>query len=247
MSNSKKYKYLIVFSYDGSRFNGFQRLKDANSIQGEIERVLSIINKEKTYIRGAGRTDRGAHAYGQTAHFELNNFIEPLSLIKVINNYINKFIVINECYIVNDEFHARFDAKQKTYIYKINVGKANPLYQSYMYQINKQLDYKKMKKCCKLFVGAHDFEYFVSGKRFNDNYDSIIKKVKITKKNNIITIKFVGKSFYTYMIRNLVGAIVNVGLSKTDIKTVKDILDKKIDKRLPTAPPQGLYLLKIKY
>lgn len=245
--SDKKFKYLIVFSYDGSKFNGFQRLKDELTVQGEIERVLSRINKEKTPIWGAGRTDKGAHALGQTAHFELNNYIEPKSLIKVINNYINKFIVIKDCQLKDKDFHSRFCVKEKTYKYVINVGEANPLYQSYMFQINKKLNYLAMKKCCKLFVGPHDFEYFVSGKRFNNNYDLIINEVKMKKKKNIIIFTFKGKSFYTYMIRNLVGAILNVGLNKTDLKTVNNMLLKTQDKRLPTLPACGLYLEKIKY
>ena len=130
MSN-KKYKYLIGFAYDGSKFNGFQRLKNEKTVQGEIERVLSS-------IWGAGRTDKNAHALFQTAHFELNNYIEPKSLIKVINNYIDKFIVIKDCKIVDKDFHARFDVKEKTYIYKINTGESNPLYQSYMFQTQKR-------------------------------------------------------------------------------------------------------------
>ena len=244
---NKKYRYLIKFAYDGSKFNGFQRLKNEKTIQGEIERVLSRINKEKTFIWGAGRTDKNAHAFGQTAHFELNNYIEPKALIKVINNYIDKYIVIKDCKIVSNDFHARFDVKEKTYIYKINNGESNPLYQSYMYQIQKELNLKKMKKCCKLFIGAHNFEYFVSGKRYNDNYDLIINKVKIKKKKDIITFTFIGKSFYTYMIRNLVGAIVNVGLGKTDISTVEKMLNHNLDKRLPRLPANGLYLMNIKY
>ncbi len=246
-NNNKKYKYLITFAYDGSKFNGFQRLKDTKTVQGEIERVLSKINKCQTNIWGAGRTDKGAHALGQTAHFELNNYINPKDLIKVINNYIDKFIVIKNCILVNENFHARFSVKLKTYFYKINIGEKTPFYQSYMYQFSKKLDYKQMKKCCKIFEGPHDFEYFVSGKRFNNNYESIIKCIKINKRGNIITIKFVGKSFYTYMIRNLVGAIMYVGQNKITLQEVKNILDKKIEKRLPTAPPQGLYLAQIKY
>lgn len=245
--SDNKYKYLIVFAYDGSKFNGFQRLKNEKTVQGEIERVLSIINKETTRIWGSGRTDKCAHALHQTAHFELNHYIEPKAFIKVINNYIDKFIVVKDCKIVDKDFHARFDVKEKTYIYKINIGDFNPLYQSYMYQTSKKLNYKKMKKCCKLFIGAHNFEYFVSGKRYNNNYDLIIKKVKIKKKHDIITLTFIGKSFYTYMIRNMVGAILNVGMGKTDINIVEKMLNHELDKRLPTLPATGLYLTNIKY
>ena len=120
-------RYLISVSYNGSKFYGFQRLDKKKSIQGELEKVLTKINKTVVYVKGAGRTDRGVHARDQRVHFDLTINIAPERLIEAMNSMLDDAIRVNSCEIVEDNFHARFDVKKKRYIYVINLGKYDPI------------------------------------------------------------------------------------------------------------------------
>lgn len=239
-------RYLISISYDGSKFQGFQRLKENASVQKVIEEALSKINKDKVIIKGAGRTDRGVHAFDQKAHFDLNINITPEGLKKALNSLVKPYIYINDCKIVSNDFHARFCVKEKSYIYKINLGKYNPLLKDYVNQSVSDLDVKSMKKASKAFLGIHNFKNFVSGER--ENYDCIIYKINFQIKDNILEMEFIGKSFYRYMVRNLVGALIEVGKHKINDKYIKNMLENYDTKlNLPTAEACGLYLKRIKY
>lgn len=242
---STNYNYLITIQYDGSHFSGFQKQKDKRTIQGEIEKVLTKLNKEEVKVVGAGRTDKGVHALSQMVNFKLNRHIKPEKLKYILNQQLDKYIFIKDCIEVNDKFHARFNATNKTYVYMINNGSYNPLLEDYMLQLRKPLNLHKMKKTRKLFIGEKDFENFVSGKR--KNYVSNIYKIKIYKKHNIIYIVITGAHFYQYMVRNIVGALIEVGQEKVNNKLINDMLNKKTKKRLTTALPQGLYLKEVKY
>lgn len=239
-------RYLISISYDGSKFNGFQRLKENNSVQKLIEDALTKINKKEVVIKGAGRTDRGVHAYDQKAHFDLDINITPNGLKKAINSLVKPYVYITDCKEVSDDFHARFSVVQKTYVYKINLGEYNPLLNDYVNQEFKDLDINLMKKVSKEFLGIHNFKNFVSGER--DNYEAIIYSIKFKKVKNILEIEFTGKSFYRYMVRNLVGALIEVGRHKIDSKYIKSMLENhEVSMVLPTASSCGLYLKQIKY
>ena len=239
-------RYLIRISYDGSKFNGFQRLKSGKSVQEEIEKALTKINKKEVIIKGAGRTDRGVHAIDQCAHFDLDIDIQPKQLKRALNSLVKPYIYIKDCKIVDDNFHARFLVKKKTYLYKINLGEYNPLLNEYVHQEINRLDLKAMKQASKEFLGIHNFKNFVSGSR--DNYEAIVYKIKFKKKNNILVVEFTGKSFYRYMVRNLMGALIEVGKHKIDKKYIRDmLLDYEKEINLPTAPSCGLYLVKIEY
>ena len=239
-------KYLISISYDGSKFYGFQRLKGHDTVQKKIEDALSIISKEQIEIKGAGRTDRGVHAFDQKATFNLNINIDCEHLKIALNSLLAPYIYITNVEIVNNDFHPRFNVVKKEYIYKINLGEFNPLLYDYMFEPNYKLNIDKMKECAKLFRGIHNFKNFTSGKR--DNYECIIYEVEFMEKNNILEIKFIGKSFYRYMVRNLVGAILDVSNNKATLEEIKEALEHpEIKKQFKTAIPNGLYLNKIIY
>ena len=239
-------RYLISISYDGSKFNGFQRLKENNSVQALIEKALTKINKSKVEIKGAGRTDRGVHASDQKAHFDLDVNITPEGLKKAINSLVKPYVYINDCVQVNDDFHARFLVKEKKYVYKINLGEYNPLLVDYVYQPKEDLDIEAIKQASREFIGIHNFKNFVSGER--DNYEAIIYDIKFKKTKKILEIEFTGKSFYRYMVRNLVGALIEVGKHKIDSEYIKKMLKKYNEKQvLPTSPACGLYLISVKY
>ena len=239
-------KYLITITYDGSKFNGFQKLNDELTVQGELERALSIINKKKVSVKGSGRTDRGVHAINQKCHFNLDVNINVENLKKAINDRVNQSIYVKDCIVVSEDFHARFDVSKKTYIYIINLGEFDPLVSDYVYNLNRKLDIKAMKRSAKLFLGEHSFENFVSGKR--DNYDCDIYSIKFSLNKNYLYIKVIGKSFYKYMVRNIVGSLIYVGLNKVSLTQINDLINNKKNK-IPysTAPVSGLYLENIEY
>lgn len=239
-------RYLVEVAYDGSNFYGFQRLKGKRSVQEELEHVLSILNNSKVEVKGAGRTDKNVHAYGQRAHFDFNQDIPKDRLINAINDMLADDIKITDIEKVSDDFHARFNVKKKIYQYKINNGVYDVFLHNYYYQPKYNIDINKLKEVAKLFIGVHNFKNFVSGSR--DNYEAIIYNIDIKEIDNKITITFEGKSFYRYMVRNLVGAMLDVVTNKASIKDIKDMLDKpNIEKQLSCAPANGLYLVKIFY
>ena len=239
-------KYLIKISYDGSNFYGFQRLNNKRTVQKELEDALTIINKSKVEIKGAGRTDKNVHAYGQRASFKLDVNVPCDRLINAINSLVGNDIRVTDCILVNEDFHPRFNVVEKEYVYKINNGNYDPLLYNYMLHVNKSLDINKLNEVSKIFIGKHDFSNFVAGER--ENSVSTINDIMITKEDDIIYIKFYGKSFYRYMVRNLTGAMLDYALGKRTIDDIKDALDNpSIIKNFTCASPNGLYLMNIKY
>ena len=237
--------YLIRIAYDGSKFYGFQRLNKKDSVQKTLEEALTTINKKKVVVKGAGRTDRGVHALDQCVSFKLDVTLSKEGLKKALNSLVEPYIYIKEVIEVDESFHARFSVNKKQYLYKINLGGYNPLLSDYVYQSKYKLDIDKMKEVAKLYIGVHDFTNFVSGER--DNNDCIIYDISFIENNNILEIRFIGKSFYRYMVRNLVGMMIEVGRGKEDISKVREMLDAKEIKPGYTAPACGLYLEKIEY
>ena len=239
-------RYLISIKYDGSKFYGFQRLNDEPTIQKKLEEALTTINKLPVEIKGAGRTDRGVHALDAKASFNLDINIDEEHLKMALNSLIKPYIYITDVKKVKEDFHARFNVSKKEYIYKINMGEYNPLKVEYELQLNRKLDIKKMQEVSKVFIGVHNFQNFVSGERAN--YDCIIYSIDFAIKDELLEIKFIGKSFYRYMVRNLVGAMLDVEKGKNTLEDIKEALERyEIEKRFSTALPNGLYLNKIEY
>ena len=239
-------KYLISVAYDGSKFFGFQRLKDYDTVQKKIEEALKVIAKEKIETKGAGRTDKGVHAYDQKVTFNLNINIDCSHLKLALNSLLVPYIYITKVQMAPDDFHPRFNVLKKEYIYKINLGTYDPALYDYMYEPNFKLNINKMKECAKEFLGIHNFKNFTSGQR--NNYDCIIYDIRFSKKKDILEIKFIGKSFYRYMVRNLVGAMLDVANDKASLDDIKNALQNpEIKKQFKTAIPNGLYLNKIEY
>ncbi len=237
--------YVIEISYDGSKFFGFQRLNEEISVQKVLEDALTKINKHSVEVKGAGRTDRGVHANGQCVSFKLDINIDENGLKRALNSLVKPYIYVKNVKIVDENFHARFSVQKKKYIYKINLGEFNPQLEDYVYQSEYNLNIDKMKEVASLYLGVHNFHNFVSGER--DDYTCIIYDIKFNQVGDILNIEFVGKSFYRYMVRNLVGMMIEVGRGKDDISKVKEMLELEEENPGYTAPACGLYLEKIEY
>ena len=233
-------------SYDGSGFYGFQRLNDYRTVQKVLEEALGVINKGEVLVKGASRTDKGVHAYGQMIHFDIDYDIPVDRLMYAVNRILDNDIRVLDCKKVGNDFHARFNVKRKKYVYKINLGDFDCLKSRFFLQVYGKLDIDKMSECAKVFLGYHDFRNFVAGER--DNYLMCVEDIKFNMNNDILEIEFLGKSFYRYMVRNMVGAMLEVGMHKKEICDVSKMLDDyMIKKQMMTAPACGLYLMDIEY
>lgn len=241
-------RYLMTFSYDGTNYNGYQKQVNKNTIQDNIEDNLSKILNQKISISSSGRTDAKVHAINAKAHFDIDKKIDINKLKNSLNKLINNDIYVKEIIEIPNDFHARFNVIKKEYIYKINIGEYNPLDRNYIYQYNKSLNIKKMKKASKYLIGTHDFKSFTKTDQIEKDYTRTIYKINFKIKNDILEITFIGNGFLRYMVRNLVGILIEVGNDKRKISDVKEILEVKDRiKAGITAPPEGLYLKNVKY
>ena len=239
-------RYLMKVSYDGSGFYGFQRLNDYRTVQKVLEEALGVVNKGEVLVKGASRTDKGVHAYGQMIHFDIDYDIPVDRLMYAVNRILDNDIRVLDCKKVGNDFHARFNVKRKKYVYKINLGDFDCLKSRYFLQVYGKLDIDKMRECAKVFLGCHDFRNFVAGER--NNYLMCVEDIKFNMSNDILEIEFLGKSFYRYMVRNMVGAMLEVGMHKKEICDVSKMLDDYMVKmQMITASACGLYLMDIEY
>ena len=238
-------RYLARISYDGSHFEGFQRLNNGRGVQNEIEHVLSILAHHEVRIKGAGRTDRGVHAMDQCIHFDFDLDISVSKFKYVLNRMLSKYIAVRELTVVAHDFHARHSVRKKTYVYKVYRGEKNPFLEDYTYPYFQELDVLKMKECSKLFLGGHSFHNFVSGER--ENYDSEIFSFEIKEESDYLFFILEAKSFYRYMVRSIVGAVMDVGSHRVSLEDIQQSFCKSSKMQFSIVPSQGLYLTKIEY
>ena len=242
-------RYLIKFSYDGSLYSGFQKQKDKETIQEKIEEALTIVNNhKKTTITATGRTDKGVHALAQYGHADIDVNITEKKLKRALNSNLPNDIHVIETKVVDDNFHTRYQVKEKTYKYYINTGEYNPIQRNYIFQYNYPLNIEEMEKAIKVFEGEHDFRAFVTDNVEKENCIRTIKKATINKKSDIIEFTFTGNGFLRYQVRNMVGLLIKVGEGKITDKEVEKILNSKDRKKSgKTAPAEGLYLVDVKF
>lgn len=241
-------RYLMTFSYDGTSYNGYQKQKNKNTIQDNIEINLSKIFNQNIKISASGRTDAGVHAINQKAHFDIDSEINIDKIKHSLNKMINDDIYIKDIVKVSNDFHARFSVKEKEYIYKINIGEYNPLDRNYIYQYNRDLNIDKMREASSYLIGTHNFKSLTKSNAEKDDYIRTIYSIDFILEEDILTIKFIGTGFLRYMVRNIVGLLIEVGINKRNPKDIESILNA-LDRQKSgiTAPPQGLYLKNVKY
>ena len=245
-------KYFMTFSYDGTNFSGYQKQPRMRTVQKVMEDALKEINGGKIVnICASGRTDAGVHAFNQKAHFEIDKKIACDKLLKGINSLLPDDVYVKKIEEVSDDFHARFSAIGKEYIYKINMGEYNPIERNYVYQYNKRLDINEMERGLKYLEGEHNFKSFT---KTNDDITDYVRTISQTsivrdsKDINKITITFVGTGFMRYMVRNMVGLLIEIGEGKRKAEEIIEILGHE-NRTLAgkTAPACGLYLRNVFY
>lgn len=238
-----------IISYNGSAYYGFQTQnnKEMNSIQDEIEKVLSKIFNTDISISASGRTDRGVHALNQVIHFNIENKEIDLYKIKYsINCMLPKDIYFKEMEIVSKKFHSRFCVKTKTYRYIINTGDRNVLLDKLVYNLSRKLDVNKVKDAMNLFLGEHSFLNFCT----NNEGDFVrnIYSFTLEEKGNYLIFDISGNGFRRYMVRMIIGTLIEVGLGNIDSSFVKEALDGgKYNRVRYKAPSEGLYLADVEY
>ena len=232
----------LTIEYDGKDFNGWQKQKNKLNIQGEIEKAIQNIMHEEVDLIGSGRTDAGVHSLGQVANFKINsNFpIEKMAL--ALNSQLKNSIVIKKAEEVDERFHSRYNAKNKTYRYIINNSKTGTA-------IYRNLEYcYPLQEACKYFEGEHDFKAFKSSGTSAKNSVRTIYKAQVTKDGERVIIELTGNGFLYNMVRIISGTLLDVGLGKIkpeQIKTIKEQKDRQKAGR--TLPAHGLYLVKVEY
>ena len=245
-------RYFMTFSYDGTNFLGYQKQPRGRTVQKVIESALKEINGGKSVsVCASGRTDAGVHALNQKAHFDMDKKISTDKLIKGINSLLPEDVHVKKIEEVSDDFHARYNAIGKEYVYKINMGEYNPIERNYVYQYNHKLDIIAMERGLKYFEGEHNFKSFTKA---NDEIVDYVRNISQTsivrdsKDLNKIIITFVGNGFMRYMVRNMVGGLIEIGEGKRNCDDVVNIFDYE-DRSFAgkTAPACGLYLRNVFY
>lgn len=242
--------FKLTIQYDGGRYKGWQRLgQGENTIQAKIERVLSDIAEEPVEIIGASRTDAGVHALAQVANVKLRTSLTPHKLKNVLNHNLPPDISVTDVEHVDAAFHARFAAKDKTYLYKIWNGEySHPFMRKYSMHVKKKLAIDEMRKAAEHFLGEHDFAAYTNAKSNKKKTIRHIYSLNITENEGFIDIRVRGNGFLYNMVRKIVGTLIEVGMGEKQADEVPDILLSK--ERVRTgrmAEACGLYLETITY
>jgi tRNA pseudouridine38-40 synthase len=242
--------FKLTIEYDGSGYHGWQRQKNGRTIQGEIEKALMTMTGKKVSLTGSGRTDAGVHALGQVANFVCETGLLPGDFRKGLNGLLSGDIVIKSCEQVHESFHARYDALRKTYRYRIlNRSIPAAISRQYAWFIRKELDLDAMRAAISHIIGTHDFSAFEgAGSPRSHSTRTVMKAVLVEKRREDIIFEIQADGFLRFMVRNIVGTLVDVGHHKITPDGFKEILMSK-DRNLAgaTAPPHGLFLMEVLY
>jgi tRNA pseudouridine38-40 synthase len=248
ISVEKNFK--LTIEYDGTAYHGWQRQTRDSSIQGAIEKALGKMTGQQVNLIGSGRTDAGVHALGQVANFRCETTLTPQAFLGGLNGLLSSDIVIRDCSQVDVDFHARYDVKGKTYVYRLtNQDLPGAIGRQYTWWIKKTLDTKAMEAALQHIIGTHDFKAFEgTGSPRAHTTRSVTEASLQSMRKGCLVFKISANGFLRYMVRNIVGTLVAVGLGKMRPDDVERILTSKDrSQAAATAPPQGLFLVTVDY
>jgi tRNA pseudouridine38-40 synthase len=242
--------YKIIIEYDGTNYSGWQIQKNTReTIQQKLEDALTKINKQKVKVIGAGRTDAGVHAAGQTANFFLDVDIPAEKIPLALNSELPADIICKKAEKVSADFHSRYDARGKKYRYRILNSNFNSVFvRNFVYRVSQKLDLKQMQKAANLLEGQHDFAAFCAAGSSVESTVRTIYSFDVIQTAEEIWFDVIGNGFLYNMVRILVGTLLEIGIGKKTISNVKQALIE-CDRKLAgaTAPAQGLTLLEVLY
>ena len=247
--------YKLLIQYDGTDFHGWQVQENDRTIQGELERVIGMLEDAKVNVIGSGRTDAGVHAEGQVANVMINRAFTPDKLRSAINGNLWRDIRILHAEKAPDEFHARFSAKRKTYVYRVvNAPVMSPFWCRFAHHEHKVLDIAGMTRAARLMLGEHDWTAFSSAHSDGESKVRTILDFTIESRwdsrasANILEFQVSANGFLRYMVRSMIGTLIEVGRGEKDSDTIQTAIvtgDRSLAGK--TAPAHGLTLLKVDY
>lgn len=240
-------RYFVAFSYLGEQYHGWQKQPNAITVQEVLEDAFSKLLREKISLMGAGRTDAGVHAKQMYAHFDFPAIEDLADLEYRLNSLLPKDIAVQKVFKTTDEAHARFDASSRTYEYWI-VQEKNPFYTEHAHYIKYPLDVDKMNKAAAVLLDHTDFECFSKSNTEVNTFLCDIREAYWENKNGVLVFTITADRFLRNMVRAIVGTLLDVGLGKSEIDTVKAIIKSKNRcKAGASVPAKGLYLTKVLY
>lgn len=249
MATDTPLTFRMTVSYDGKDFAGWQVQPRQRTVQGCIQDALTKLIREPVTIHGSGRTDSGVHALGQVFHFKAATTIPVERMAKALNTWLPKDIVITDAVLAEPEFHSRYDAHDKTYRYRIlNTPMRSPLLHHYAWHVPESLDIEAIEAAMRILVGPHDFAGFAASGSSQSTTFRTLSRAAVWRDGDEILLEFTADGFLYHMVRNLAGTLREIGTGRRGATWVSDILvacDRSLAGK--TAPPQGLYLMNVKY
>lgn len=242
--------FKLIIEYDGTHYHGWQRQPNGPSIQQAVENAIETMTRQKISLIGSGRTDAGVHALGQTANFKCETHLEPDELHRGLNSLLPDDIVIRQCRTVHPEFHSRYDVRSKRYRYWIlNQDLPSAIGRQYSWWIRSPLDIPAMQAAADMITGEHDFKAFeATGSPRSHTRRHVTQARWERQPNGRITFDITADGFLRYMVRNIVGTLVAVGMKKLTLQSFKEIFNAMDRTRAgATAPARGLFLMEVNY
>ncbi len=239
----------LIIEYEGTAYSGWQRQDDVDTIQENVENAVYRLIGEDIKLIASGRTDKGVHALGQVANFRTGSIIPGENYKLALQEHLPDDITIVDSQEVDIRFHSRFDARGKIYRYKVYNGKLpRALYRNLYYHYSYDVDLEKIMRASKYLIGTHDFKSFMAKRCFAKSTIRTITDISVEKNGDFIEFVIQGNSFLRYMIRIIVGTLLQVGVGKIQIEELSGIIDGKKRRYAGiTAPAHGLYLEKVFY
>ncbi len=241
--------FKLILEYDGTSYAGWQRQPDQPTVQAALEDALQKVTQTHIAVIGAGRTDAGVHALGQVVSFRSDKPLSPHDWRRALNAHLPANISVQAAETVSDDFHARYSAKTKQYEYRIlNQLERPALDRNRVWHIYGPLHLAAMRQAALCLIGTHDCASFQGHPTDTKETICDIQRLDFVQEGALVRIQFLGDRFLKQMVRAIVGTLVEVGQGKRPPQAMKEILDAK-DRRSAgyTAPPQGLYLVRVDY
>jgi tRNA pseudouridine38-40 synthase len=247
--------FKLTIQYDGTDFHGWQMQAELRTVQGELTKALSLIEGRDVVVHGSGRTDAGVHAEGQVASVKLQKEITPEKLRAAINGNVGKDVRVMAAEVVTDDFHARYSAVGKTYVYRtVNGPVISPFWLHYAHHEARALDLERMSECARLFLGTHDWSAFSSAQSDAETKVRTIAGFTIVRRwdelarSNVVEMTMSADGFLRYMVRSIAGSLLAVGRGEMDAQLIERAISEG-DRSLAgaTAPACGLTLKSVSY
>ncbi|MCC6406545.1 MAG: tRNA pseudouridine(38-40) synthase TruA [Planctomycetes bacterium] len=239
----------LQIAYDGSRFHGWQRQEGFYSVQEALEDAYRCVTGDSVVVHGAGRTDTGVHALRQVAHVHVETRLEDDRLRHALNAHLAEGVVVRRLETCRDDFHARFDARGKRYMYVIATARFRPPFgEKLCHWCEQPLDLPRMRAAASELVGEHDFSALASSGSPRRSNVRRIQSIHFIARRERLAFVVEGNGFLYNMVRTIAGTLIQVGRGKVAPSEVREILESRERKNAgPTAPPEGLYLVSVLY